>query len=433
MTLVPLVSAQVLARFLVVFGKVMAHRHEKDEVFDQRPYHRFLVNLIIELNTLASTTPDFPLIATYLEITYHLRDVRPTLLPGSAFGWLEVISHRFLLPVLLKEPACWFAVEPLLSDLLLFLKPLLRVEDHSEEVSALYRGTLRVLLVLLHDFPEFLCEYHIKFVSCIPHSCMQMRNLILSAYPRTMKLPDPFTPNLKVDLLPEIKDAPRVRVNYIEVLSQVKDPRGGGHTLKTLLDTFLLAGPDAASVSAAADFLHVLPSMTMLPEGDRRIIEYQTPYNLDLFDSLVLYVAFKSLGETGQLSGNVNAQAPMDLFRSLVKSLPSEGRYFFLTAIANQLRYPNNHTHYFSFVLLYLFAEIPEEVVQEQITRVLVERLVVPRPHPWGLLITFIELIKNPRYSFWARPFTRIASLERLFKQVGASIATHRGTPAQSE
>ena len=28
----------------------------------------------------------------------------------------------------------------------------------------------------------------------------------------------------------------------------------------------------------------------------------------------------------------------------------------------------------------------------------LLERLIVHRPHPWGLLITFIELIKNPRY-----------------------------------
>jgi hypothetical protein len=38
-----------------------------------------------------------------------------------------------------------------------------------------------------------------------------------------------------------------------------------------------------------------------------------------------------------------------------------------------------------------------QEVIQEQITRVLLERLIVNRPHPWGLLITFIELIKNPR------------------------------------
>lgn len=35
-----------------------------------------------------------------------------------------------------------------------------------------------------------------------------------------------------------------------------------------------------------------------------------------------------------------------------------------------------------------------QEIIQEQITRVLLERLVVNRPHPWGLLITFIELIK---------------------------------------
>lgn len=48
---------------------------------------------------------------------------------------------------------------------------------------------------------------------------------------------------------------------------------------------------------------------------------------------------------------------PMDIFQSLINNLDSEGRYLFLNAVANQLRYPNNHTHYFSFVLLYLFAE----------------------------------------------------------------------------
>jgi CCR4-NOT transcription complex subunit 1 len=52
------------------------------------------------------------------------------------------------------------------------------------------------------------------------------------------------------------------------------------------------------------------------------------------------------------------------------------------------LRYPNTHTHYFSCALLTLFAEAQQEIVQEQITRVLLERLIVNRPHPWGLLIT---------------------------------------------
>ena len=59
----------------------------------------------------------------------------------------------------------------------------------------------RVLLVLLHDFPEFLCDYHYGFCDVIPPNCIQMRNLILSAFPRSMRLPDPFTPNLKVILI----------------------------------------------------------------------------------------------------------------------------------------------------------------------------------------------------------------------------------------
>jgi CCR4-NOT transcription complex subunit 1 len=46
-----------------------------------------------------------------------------------------------------------------------------------------------------------------------------------------------------------------------------------------------------------------------------------------------------------------------DFFRNLVTNLDTEGRYLLLNAIANQLRFPNNHTHYFSFIILYLFAE----------------------------------------------------------------------------
>lgn len=48
---------------------------------------------------------------------------------------------------------------------------------------------------------------------------------------------------------------------------------------------------------------------------------------------------------------------PMDIYQRLANDLDMEGRYLFLNALANNLRYPNNHTHYFSCVLLFLFAE----------------------------------------------------------------------------
>ncbi|TQE07075.1 hypothetical protein C1H46_007343 [Malus baccata] len=75
--------------------------------------------------------------------------------------------------------------------------------------------------------------------------------------------------------------------------------------------------------------------------------------------------------------------AALDIFQTLIVDLDTEGRYLFLNATANLLRYPNTHTHYVSFIVLYLFAEsnpvfllLQHEIIQEQITRVLLERLI---------------------------------------------------------
>ncbi|XP_058092563.1 uncharacterized protein LOC131239018 [Magnolia sinica] len=62
------------------------------------------------------------------------------------------------------------------------------LDSSNFQVHFLYKGTLRVLLVLLHDFPEFLCDYHFSFCDVIPRSCIQMRNVIQSAFPGNMRL-----------------------------------------------------------------------------------------------------------------------------------------------------------------------------------------------------------------------------------------------------
>ena len=140
--------------------------------------------------------------------------------PGFAYAWLEVVSHRVFIGRILSltpQQKGWPMYAQLLTALFKFLSPFLRNAELAKPVHRsdqrnfslslylslylfirLYRGTLRVLLVLLHDFPEFLCDYHYGFCDVIPPNCIQMRNLILSAFPRNMRLPDPFTPNLKV-------------------------------------------------------------------------------------------------------------------------------------------------------------------------------------------------------------------------------------------
>jgi CCR4-NOT transcription complex subunit 1 len=70
--------------------------------------------------------------------------------------------------------------------------------------------------------------------------------------------------------------------------------------------------------------------------------------------------------------------------------------------------------------------------IRDRVTRVLLERLIVNRPHPWGLLVTFIELIKSPRHDFWSHSFTRAApEIERLFQSVARSCMV--GAAAQQQ
>lgn len=50
-------------------------------------------------------------------------------------------------------------------------------------------------------------------------------------------------------------------------------------------------------------------------------------------------------------------------------------------------------------------------------TKVLLERFIVHRPHPWGALVTFIELLRNPKYEFWNKDFINIAPEVTLMLQ----------------
>jgi len=161
-------------------------------------------------------------------------------------------------------------------------------------------------------------------------------------------------------------------------------------------------------------------------------------YNIPLINALVLYVGTQAIA-TIQAKGmspsttTIAHSSHMDIFQNLAVDLDTEGRYLFLNAITNQLRFPNSHTHYFSCALLSLFSEANSEALQEQITRVLLERLIVNRPHPWGLLVTFIELIRNQSYKFWGHEFVHCSpEIERLFETVARSCNQTRSQPTSA-
>lgn len=84
------------------------------------------------------------------------------------------------------------------------------------------------------------------------------------------------------------------------------------------------------------------------------------------------------------------------------------GQHHMLGSIVLHLRYPNAHTHWFRSLMLHLFLEVKDERFKEIMTKVLLERFIVHRPHPWGALVTFIELLRNPSYDFWSKDFIHV-------------------------
>lgn len=375
-------------KVLGLIAGCLIHNHEmKLGQFEPMPFHRLFYMLLFEA-TLPENSLDpimFPIMQAFVNV-FHI--VRPTKVPGFAYSWLELVSHRLFLSKMLNIPGLagslmntlgqqapgggqqsqsspnsleqgfksWNMYAALLSQLVKFLAPFLRNIELNQSIMLLYKGTLRVFLVLLHDFPEFLCHNHYQFCDFIPPNCIQLRNLVLSAFPRCMKLPDPLTPNLKVDMIADIdSNPPKIAYPYIYNIP-IK--------LKSDLDSYLKTRSPVTFLSDLRSYLQTSP-------------ETGSHYNIQLMNALVMYVgtngiqALRAKGLTPTHNNLTHSahSAHSDIFQSLVVYLDSEGRYLFINAVANQLRYPNSHTHYFGCALLNLFAEANSEAIQEQITR----------------------------------------------------------------
>jgi CCR4-NOT transcription complex subunit 1 len=363
------VRVNLLHRILNAVVRAVHEDHEAKKAskqpFDQRPYYRLLSNLSQDLGIPDPKQDQNPALLPLLAIyTQSYLALQPNNIPGFAFSWLQLVCKRSFLPHLLKNPKGWPSMQRLLNALFSFLQPFIKYGILPDPVKKLYKGALRLLLVLLHDFPEFLCDYHLSFCDVIPVNAIQLRNLILSAFPKTMRLPDPFTPNLKLDIVGDSSQTPKILVDYLTPIAQIKSH----------IDNYLSHRQPSDLPSKLASVL------TISPGG----------YNVPLITSLIVYVGNVIITQIP--SKGLIMDPAMELIKGVIEGLDAEGRFIVLNSIANQLRYPNSHTSLFSNILLTVFLDATSEFTQEQVTRVLVERLIVHRPHPVSVFVVNIVL-----------------------------------------
>ncbi|EPS36887.1 hypothetical protein H072_9531 [Dactylellina haptotyla CBS 200.50] len=409
-------KAEYLKAIFAVIILVFNHQHElmNGAVFNQKAFYRLFSSLLCEWHEVEDQLEAYqrPIMLAFYELVMA---IQPVYYPAFAFAWASLVAHRLFVPkmIAITDDDGWNLYERVLERLLRYLGGLVKSPELVDEILHFYRGILRFLLVLHHDFPDFLAEYHNSICAAIPSNCTQLRNLILSAFPIGSKeLPDPFTHGLKVDRLPEIRKAPKLALphSFGERLAHLE--------IKEAVDRCLTEG------SKEADITLIASKMILKSPGFDRV-------NVDDFslNCLVIYVVMHAItaGEKRGTAAFIPHSPHTNFLFELVQAFNPEARYYFLGAMANQLRFPNSHTHFFSCTLLSLFGHVkgtPYELdIRQQITRVLLERLIVHRPHPWGLIITLLELLKNPSYEFWNLSFIKAApEIEKLFDALFAHV-----------
>lgn len=396
-------KAEYLKTALSLTVLVLNHHHvTRGENFNQKVFFRLFATLISEINSWSFNISPKEFQKMILVIADILLDIQPSYFPGFIFAYLGLLSHRGFLPLIMGLPnrVGWQPVANIMVNLLFYVSELLKSLHISPVSKELYRGTLKLIFIFYHDFPNFLAANHSKLCVNIPNHCTQMRNLILSASPHS-KLPDPLQQGLKFDHIEEMHDAP-------DSMNDVDSPlRKAG--LLDLLNQTLQNGP---SEDAVAHIAHAVQGKRSRHTGVGFV-----PINADLklIDSLVIYIVVYSISKASHKNSPIvfPLSPGVGLISMLVHELHPESRYFFLSSIIDQLRYPNSHTYYFIQVILQIFSndfnDQEESDIQQQLTRIFLERLIGQWPQPWGLVVTIHELIKNEKYMFFELPFIKSA------------------------
>jgi CCR4-NOT transcription complex subunit 1 len=310
-----------MTKVLSIVVLVLAQSHEElGTHFQQKPFYRFFSTLLSNLNQI-----EVHLGSAYYQIltalSHSVNTLQPLFFSGFTFSWMALVSHRLFMPKLLnmKDREGWSSFHRLLISLLRFLAPFLKKEGQAageitssmtETTRAIYTGTLRIILVLLHDFPEFLTVYYYSLADAIPTSCIQLHNLISSAFPLSTRLPDPLLIKSGTEA-PEANVPPTLLSDFTAALQPAD--------LRTHLEKSLQKAVERGTSTGLKERL-------FLPEN--KLANQDTAYNVPLINSIVMFAGYVALAQSKAQNGNQSFQATapsVTFLQNLVEELEPEG------------------------------------------------------------------------------------------------------------
>ncbi|KAK6856279.1 CCR4-Not complex component- n.t1.c1 domain-containing protein [Apiospora arundinis] len=383
-----------------VSALVLNHHHvSRGEHFSQRVFFRFHSMMLHQAADIFSLTAPEAVVGQDGQEVHHqelvlsfaniLFQLNPSRYPGFAYSWLDLVLHRRFLPVLMGigDKRGWLPFMKITTSLIRYLGDHLKALDVPDIVKDFVRASVKFLVIIQHDYPDFLAANHVALCGCIPPHATQLRNIILFASPRQ-----------------EPGDAQDVSalINDYDVAASYLQENG----LLELVEQLVQNGPSEDAIA------HLTHAINKNERGSS--VFGNVPVNTDiaLVNAVVLYIgtfAVKRAQQGGDIF--VSSGADMATLSLLAHEVSAEARYFVLSSIVDELRFPNPFTSYFTSALLELWGQDvndPEETdIRQQLVRIILERFSGYWPQPWGLVLMTVELTKNDKYLFFDQPFIK--------------------------
>ncbi|EAX89213.1 hypothetical protein TVAG_084440 [Trichomonas vaginalis G3] len=329
-----------------------------------------------------------------------LHDLRPLSNPKFTFIWFDLVSDPNLVISLATATYSWPLLQLLICDMLSCVIYLSEF-NKPPTFQILYRSLLRFVLILLHDFPDFMSSSASIFCNLLPFNFSQLRNLILCAASNGVLMISPSKIDMKIDKIPDVHQISYPLSPALQYLT--KDI---ANILEKMIDK---QNKNESEQDSEQIDVKDLETIKVYVTNNKKMIA-------KVIDSCFELTFSPRQGSAPRC--HFKNLPIFNLIFYLLVSCDIETSNYIIEVLCDLLRYPSRNSHFFAKLIVEIFSmnavTIEGYNLKELIASVVIRRSPYS-PLPWGLQVVLLELLTNRDLGLWELPSVHSSDKIRVF------------------
>ena len=375
-----------IINFIIGFFQKDYIKADTENFINQRGYFRFLYNLIYLLNK--NQTDELFFDSEHKRINYlnvildFLKNNSPTNYTGFTLS--------------------------LLIELLNYLEALNQKVISDYNYIFFLEKAYKFFFLLVNSYPEFISKYYYQLITCLSGDSshfVQLKNIILSAYPNNAPLVDIETGTISLNNEEESKnnedDNNLFNIKNTATISFDSNNALEKNGFKNYIDKYINEENESHLANLVKN-LNIIKEEKEINKICNMIIIYWSQnkfkYNLNEKSAKSKEIIYK-------------------FYEFLLLNLNKVQRDMLIGAILNSLRFPCVQTLFYSNLFQELFLNIKGDEIKDHMLNNLLIRIIY-KPQPWGLKFTFINMNKAKGFQNIVKPLLDKYNLEDAFSYI---------------